>query len=105
MKKFERDPTVGSIVTDLLSPYTSHVGGMAPTCRRRHVVLVPRNCMKNSLRKLVKKFKSDPTRAGSFKLTFGPDTVVVSVERPQPDAVYMQYRFHATPSKTASGNS
>ena len=34
VKKFERDPTVGSIVMDLLARLSSVVVGMAPTGRR-----------------------------------------------------------------------
>ena len=34
VKKFERDPTVGSIAIDLLARFSSIVGGMAPTGRR-----------------------------------------------------------------------
>ena len=60
-KKFERDPTVGSIDTDLLTRYSRRVGGMAPTGRRRRVMPIPRNSIENSLRKLVKIFERDPT--------------------------------------------
>ena len=55
VKKFERDPTVGSIVRDLLTRFSSAVGGMAPTGRRQRVVPIRRNFIENSLRKLVKK--------------------------------------------------
>ena len=55
VKKFERDPTVGSRDTDLLTRYSSLVGGMAPTGRYRRVVPIPRYSIENSLRKLVKK--------------------------------------------------
>ena len=55
VKKFERDPTVGSRDTDLLTPYSSRVGGLAPTGRYRRVVPNPRYSIENSLRKLVKK--------------------------------------------------
>ena len=41
VKKFECDPTVGSLDTDLLSRYSGPVGGKAPTEHRRHVVLSP----------------------------------------------------------------
>ena len=34
---------------------------MAPPARRRRVVPIPRNSIKNSLRKLVKTFEHDPT--------------------------------------------
>ena len=54
-KKFELDPTVGSIDTDLLTRYSSRVGGLAPTGRHRHVVPIPRYSIENSLEKLVKK--------------------------------------------------
>ena len=61
MTKFERDPTVESIDTELLSRYSSRVGGMASTGRRRRVVPIPCNSMENNLRTLVKKFKRVPT--------------------------------------------
>ena len=48
-KKFERDPTVGSIVMVLLTWFSSGVGGMAPTGRRQHVVPIPRHSIENSL--------------------------------------------------------
>ena len=54
VKQFERDPTVGSIVMDILTRYSSGVGGMAPTGRSLRVVPIPRNSIENSLRKLVK---------------------------------------------------
>ena len=55
VKTFERDPTVGSIVMDLLTRFSSVVGGMVPTGRRQRVVPIPRNSLENSVRKLVKK--------------------------------------------------
>ena len=55
VKKFERDPTIGSIVMDLLTRFSCVVGGMAPTGRRRRVVPIPQTSIENSLRKLVKK--------------------------------------------------
>ena len=61
MKTFERDPTVGSIVMELLARFSSVVGGMAPTGRRPCVVLIPRHSIENNLRKLVKPFERDPT--------------------------------------------
>ena len=61
MKKSELDPTVGSIVRDLLTRFCSVVGGMAPTGRRRYVVPIPRDSIENSLLKLVKQFQRDPT--------------------------------------------
>ena len=60
-KKFEHDPTVGSIDTDLWTRYSSLVGRMAPTARRRRVVPIPRKYIENNLRKLVKKFEREPT--------------------------------------------
>ena len=63
--KFERDPTGGSIDTDLWTRYSSPVGGMAPAARRRRGVPIPRNSIENSLRKLVKTFERDP-RVGSI---------------------------------------
>ena len=61
VKKFERDPTVGSRDTDLLTRYSSLVGGMAPTGQHRRGVPIPRYSIENSLQKLVKKFERDPT--------------------------------------------
>ena len=55
VKKFERDPTVGSIVMDLLTRFSSAFGGMAPTGRRQPVVPIPRTSIEHSFRKLVKK--------------------------------------------------
>ena len=60
VKTFERDLTVGSIVTDLLSRYSGPFGGMAPTGHRQLRVTISRNSMENSLRKLMKKFEHDP---------------------------------------------
>ena len=54
VKTFERDPTVGSIVMDLLTRFSSVVGEMALTGPRRRVVQIPRNSIENNLRKLVK---------------------------------------------------
>ena len=56
MKKFERDPTVGSINTDVLSLYSFPVIRIASTAHRQRVVRIPRNSMENNIRKLVKKF-------------------------------------------------
>ena len=53
--KFGRDPTIGSIVMDLLTRFSSVVGGMASTGRYQRVIPIPRNSIKNSLWKLVKK--------------------------------------------------
>ena len=61
MKQYERDTTVGSIVRDLLTRFSSVVGGMAPTGRRPCVVPIPPNSIKNGLLKLVKTFERDPT--------------------------------------------
>ena len=52
---------VGSLDTNLWTQYSSLVGGLAPTARRRRVVPIPRNSIENSLRKLVKTFERDPT--------------------------------------------
>ena len=49
VKTFEHDPTVGSIVIDILTRFSTGVGGMAPTGRRRRVVPIPRNSIENSL--------------------------------------------------------
>ena len=54
VKKFERDPTVGSLDTNILSRYSGRVGGMAQTGRRWRVVPIPRNSMENNLQKHVK---------------------------------------------------
>ena len=40
---------------DLLTRFSSAVGGMAPTGRRQRVASIPRHFIENSLRKLVKK--------------------------------------------------
>ena len=61
VKTFERDPAVGFLKTDLLSRYSSFVGGMASTVHHRRVDPIPRNSMKKSLQKLVKQFERDPT--------------------------------------------
>ena len=55
VKTFERDPTVGSIVMDLLTRFSCAVGGMAQTGRRQRVVPIPRNSLENSLWKPEKK--------------------------------------------------
>ena len=60
MKTFERDPTVRSRDTDVLTRYST-VGGMAPTGQHRRGVPIPRYSIENILRKLVKKFERDPT--------------------------------------------
>ena len=52
---------MGSIDTDVLTRYSCLVGGMATTGRHRRVMLIPRNSIENSLRKLVKIFERDPT--------------------------------------------
>ena len=60
VKTFERDPTVGSRDTDVLTRYST-VGGMAPTGRHRRDLPIPFYSIENSLRKLVKTFERDPT--------------------------------------------
>ena len=40
---------------DLLTQFSSPIGGMAPTGRRPRVAPIPRNSIENSLRKIVKK--------------------------------------------------
>ena len=55
MKKFQRDPTVESIDTDLLTRYSGPVGGMAPTGNLGRVLPIPHDSIETSLRKLVKK--------------------------------------------------
>ena len=69
VKKFERDPTVGSIVMDLLTRFSRGVGGTAPTGRRRRVVPIPRNSIKNSIRKLVKNISA---RSNGRIYSYGP---------------------------------
>ena len=54
MKKNIRDPTVGCIVMDMLTRFSSAVGGMAPTGHHQRVVPIPRNSNENSLWKIVK---------------------------------------------------
>ena len=49
------------MVGDLLTRFSSAVGGLGPTGRRRSVVPIPRNVIENSIRKLVKQFERDPT--------------------------------------------
>ena len=61
MKKFECDPTVGNLDTDILSRYPCRVGGMAQTGHRGRVVPIPRNSMENNIQKHVKTFECDPT--------------------------------------------
>ena len=45
VKKFESNPSVGSLDTDLLSRYSSLVSGKDPNERRRSVVRSPQNSM------------------------------------------------------------
>ena len=54
VKIFERDPTVGSRDTDLLTRCSGPMGGMSPTGCRRRVVQIRRYSIENSLLKLVK---------------------------------------------------
>ena len=49
VKICERDPTVGCIVMDLLTRFSSAFGGIAPTGRRQPVVPIPRNSLEHSL--------------------------------------------------------
>ena len=49
------------MVGDLLTWFSSVIGGIAPTGRRRRVVPIPPNSIENGLLKLVKKFERDPT--------------------------------------------
>ena len=56
MKKMKRDPTVGSIDTNLLSRFSCGVGGKAAIGRRRRVIPIQSYSIGNSLRKIVKKF-------------------------------------------------
>ena len=55
VKKFESEPTVGYIDTELLTRYSGPVGGMAPTGRRRRVVQIRRSSVENNLLNLVQK--------------------------------------------------
>ena len=50
VKKFDCDPTVGSIVMDLWTRFSYAVGGMAPTGLRKPVVPIPLNSIEHSLR-------------------------------------------------------
>ena len=100
-KKFERDPTVGPIDTDLLTRYSSLVGGMAPTVRHRRVVPIPRIYIENSLRKLVKIFEHDPTVISRDTDLLTRCSGLVGVMAPT-GCRRRSYRFDATPSKTAS---
>ena len=89
---------------DLLTRFSSVVGGMAPTGRRQPVIPIPRNSIEHNLWKLVKTFERDPT-VGSIVMDLLTGSLALSVEWPRPVAVSLSYRFHATPSNTASGNS
>ena len=104
MKKFQRDPMVGSIDMDLLSRYSDRLGGMALTGRYRRVVPIQSNSKENSLLKLVKKFERDPM-FGSIVMDLlsrysGRVDGIAS-----PDAVDVLYQFQATPWKITFGNS
>ena len=61
MKKFERDPTLGSIVMELLARFSSAVGEIAPTGRHRRVVPIPPTPSKTAYGNSCKKFQRDPT--------------------------------------------
>ena len=100
-KKFERDPTVGPIDTDLLTGYSGLVGGMAPTVRRRRVVPIPRNSIENSLRKLVKIFERDPT-VGCRDTDLLTRCSGLVGEMAPTGCRRWSYRLDTTPSKTAS---
>ena len=65
VKKFECDPAVGSLDKDLLSRYSSHVGGKVPTARCRRAVRSSQNSRENNLRKYIKKFECHP-KVGSL---------------------------------------
>ena len=54
---------------DLLTLFSSAVGGMAPTGRRRRVVPIPRNSIENSLRKLGKNISA---RSNGRIYSYGP---------------------------------
>ena len=69
VKTFERDPTVGSIVIDVLTRFSTGVGGMAPTGRRRRVVPIPPNSIENRFRKLVKNISA---RSNGGIYSYGP---------------------------------
>ena len=54
---------------DLLTRFSSVVGGMAPTGRRQRVVPIPRNSIENSLPKLVKNISA---RSNGRIYSYGP---------------------------------
>ena len=54
---------------DLLTRFSSVVGGMAPTERRRRVVPIPRNSIENRFRKLVKNISA---RSNGRIYSYGP---------------------------------
>ena len=69
VKTFQLDPTVGSIVMDLLTWFSSVVGVMAATGRRRRVVPIPRNSIENIIRKLGKNISA---RSNGRIYSYGP---------------------------------
>ena len=75
-----------------------------PTGHRRRAVPIPRYSMENSLWKVVQTILERST-VGSIvmDLWIGYSYRVGGTARP--DIVVAQYRFHATPCKTTSGNS
>ena len=89
---------------DHLTRFSSVVGGMAPTGHHQRVVPIPRNSIEHSLRKLVKTFERDPT-VGFIVMNLLTRFSSAFGGWPRPDAVSLSYRFDATPSNTASGNS
>ena len=69
VKKFQRDPTIGSLDTNLLNRYSSLVGGMTPTVHHQRVVPISHNSMENSLLNYIKQFERNPT-VGSLDTDF-----------------------------------
>ena len=94
MKKNIRDPTVGCIVMDLLTRFSSAVGEMAPIGRRQRFVPIPRNSIENSRRKLVKKIWA---RSNGRIYSYGPfDPVLLRCRWNGPDRTPSPCRTDST---------
>ena len=89
---------------DLLIRYSYRVGGTAlpdiVVVRYRFHATSYKTASENSW----KQFSSDPTVGSIVMDLLIRDSYRVGVTA-RPDIVVVQYRFHATPYKTASGNS